>query len=49
MLATWTLKANKLGCMVATQNNASMTKKIKIRAQACYNKPKSFMELGQNM
>ena len=34
--------------MVAIQNNASITRTMKNRAQACYNKAKSFMESSQN-
>ena len=49
MLMIHTLKVNKLDYMVAMKNNASMTKRTKIKAKSCHNKAKSFKESSQNM
>ena len=43
-----TLKAYKLGCMVAIQRKSWMTQTTKIRPKACQNMHKNYMESSQN-
>ena len=48
MLEDPTLKAYKLGCMVAIQSKSWMTQTTKIRPKAYQNMHKNFTKLSQN-